>query len=79
MDAEAWAEYSENIVKKSQMERSRSCQLGSDIEGVISSVSQEIWDAWGNSNKALARRSTEMVEAKSKLQIHLHRVIPKLL
>ena len=56
------------------MERSRSCKLRNDIKNVINIVSQEIWDAWGNSNMALAQRSNEMVEAKNKLQNYLHKV-----
>lgn len=34
-----------------------------------------MWEAWGNTNNALARRAAEMLEAKEKLQIHLHKVI----
>lgn len=73
-EAESWAEASNSTVKRSQSERSRSCQLRSDIEITINGVAQEMWDAWSNTNNALARRSAEMLEAKSKLQIHLHKV-----
>ncbi|XP_046416816.1 tektin-3-like [Neodiprion fabricii] len=73
-EAESWAEASNSTVKRSQAERSRSCKLRSEIEITINAVAQEMWDAWSNTNNALARRSAEMLEAKSKLQIHLHKI-----
>lgn len=49
--------------------------MRSDIENLINGIASEIWDAWSNTNNALARRAAEMLEAKSKLQMHLHKVI----
>ncbi|XP_003484758.1 tektin-3 [Bombus impatiens] len=73
-EAESWAEVSNNVVKKSQKEREKSNQLRSDIEVAIDAVGHEMWEAWGNANNALARRAAEMLEAKEKLQIHLHKI-----
>ncbi|XP_015585345.1 tektin-3 [Cephus cinctus] len=73
-EAESWAEASNSTVKKSQNERATSCQLRSDIETMINAVAQEMWNAWSNTNNALARRSAEMLEAKSKLLIHLYKI-----
>lgn len=73
--AESWAEASNNVVKKSQTERSKSRQLISDIEIAINAVGHEMWEAWGFTNNALARRAVEILEAKENLQIHLHKVI----
>lgn len=61
-------------MKKSQTERSKSSRLQSDIEIAINAVGHEMWEAWGNTNKALSRRAAEMLEAKERLQIHLHKV-----
>ncbi|XP_029045937.1 tektin-3-like [Osmia bicornis bicornis] len=72
-EAESWMEASNSVVKKSQAERSKSNQLRSDIEIAIDAVGHEMWEAWGNTNNALARRAAEMLEAKEKLQIHLHK------
>ncbi|XP_017889436.1 tektin-3-like [Ceratina calcarata] len=72
--AETWAEASDSVVKKSQKERARSNQLRSDIDIAIDAVGHEMWEAWGNTNYALARRAAEMLEAKEKLQIHLHKM-----
>ncbi|XP_043469321.1 tektin-3-like [Leptopilina heterotoma] len=74
MNAQNWAEYSENIVKKSQMERSRSSQLRTNIEGTINSVLQETWNSWSNSNNAFTRRITELIDAKCKIQNHLNKI-----
>lgn len=78
-EAESWAEASNNVVKKSQKEREKSNQLRSDIEVAIDAVGHEMWEAWGNTNNALARRAAEMLQAKEKLQIHLHKVIKNIL
>lgn len=74
-ESESWAEASNNVVKKSQNEREKSNHLRNDIEIAINAVGHEMWEAWGNTNDALARRAAEMLEAKEKLQIHLHKVI----
>lgn len=71
---QTWAENSNRIVQRSQSERGKSAQLRSDIENLINTVATQIWDAWSNTNNALARRAAETLEAKSKLQMHLHKV-----
>ncbi|XP_018566665.1 tektin-3-like [Anoplophora glabripennis] len=69
-----WAENSNRIVQRSQSERQKSSQMRSDIENLMNTLSQEIWDSWSNTNNALARRAAEMLEVKNKLQMHLHKV-----
>ena len=73
-EQETWMEAANRIVQKSQSERNRSCQLRTDAEVLVSKVAQEIWDAWSNTNNALAYRSSELLEAKNKLQQHLQKV-----
>lgn len=48
--------------------------MRSDIANLVNEISSSIWDAWSNTNNALARRAAETLEAKSKLQMHLHKV-----
>lgn len=69
-----WAENSNRIVQRSQSERGKSAQMRSDIANLVNEISSSIWDAWSNTNNALARRAAETLEAKSKLQMHLHKV-----
>lgn len=70
----SWAENSNGIVQRSQDIRAASTQMRSDIENLINTTASEIWDSWSGTNNALARRAAETLEAKSKLQMHLHRV-----
>lgn len=69
-----WAENSNRIVQRSQDQRGKASQMRSDIENLVNAVSSEVWDSWSNTNNALARRAAEMLETKSKLQMHLHKV-----
>lgn len=69
-----WAENSNRVVQRSQAERGKSAQLRSDIENLVNMVAAEVWDAWSSTNNALARRAAEILEVKSKLQMHLHKV-----
>lgn len=62
------------IVEKSQAERNKSCQLRTDADALVNKVAQEMWDAWSNTNNALAFRSSELLEAKNRLQQHLQKV-----
>ncbi|KYN33211.1 Tektin-3 [Trachymyrmex septentrionalis] len=71
---EFWAEATNCIVKKSQMERAKSHRLRNDIDNVINAVVYEICEAWAETNKALDRRIAEMLEAKEKLQTHLYKI-----
>ncbi|CAH1099920.1 unnamed protein product [Psylliodes chrysocephalus] len=69
-----WAENSNRIVNRSQSERAKSAQMRSDSSTLINSSSQEIWDAWSNTNNALARKAAETLDNKSKVQFKLHQV-----
>lgn len=62
------------MVQRSQDQRGKSTQMRSHIENTINGVSSQIWDAWSKTNNALARRAAEVLEAKSKLQMHLQKV-----
>ncbi|KAK9732128.1 hypothetical protein QE152_g13059 [Popillia japonica] len=68
-----WAENSNRIVNRSQAERGKTAQMRSDVDNLINMVSSQIWDMWSNTNNALSRRAAEQLEAKSKLQMHLHK------
>ncbi|XP_067002251.1 tektin-3 isoform X2 [Anabrus simplex] len=71
---ESWAENSNRVVQRSQNERAKCTQLCSDGDNLISACANEIWNAWTATNNALARRSSEILETKSKLQMHLHKI-----
>lgn len=71
---ETWAQFSSRNVQRSAAERATSRQLRSDADTLIAACATEMWDAWNMSNNTLARRSAEVMEARSKLQMHLHKV-----
>ncbi|CAK9806686.1 TEKT3 [Anthophora plagiata] len=73
-EQDAWMDATNRIIKKSQMERNKSCQLRGNAEALMNKIAQEMWEAWNNTNNALAHRSSELLEAKNKLQQHLQRV-----
>ncbi|XP_065161353.1 tektin-3-like isoform X2 [Atheta coriaria] len=70
----SWAQNSNGIVLRSQNERHKTQQLASDVENLINSGASLIWDVWSSTNNALARRAAELLEAKSKIQMHLTKV-----
>ncbi|XP_001851055.2 tektin-3 isoform X1 [Culex quinquefasciatus] len=68
-----WSGSSSTRINNSHSERSKSCQLRSDAESLINAVATSVWDCWSNTNNAFNNRSSEMLEAKSKMQLHLHK------
>lgn len=74
IEQDTWIQAVNQVVKESQTERSKSYQLRTNAEALMIKITQEIWDAWNNTNNALAHRSSELLEAKNKLQQHLQMV-----
>ncbi|KAL5278295.1 TEKT3 family protein [Megaselia abdita] len=71
---EAWAQSSGTRINKSQNERGKSIQIRSEIDTLVNATTSRVWDHWSNTNNALDRRSSELSEAKNKVQLHLHKV-----
>lgn len=61
------------LLFSSQSERAKSTQLRSDAEALINACATSVWDSWSNSNNSLNRRASEVLEAKAKVQLHLHK------
>ncbi|XP_055383790.1 tektin-3-like [Condylostylus longicornis] len=75
---ESWAMSSSNRINRSQTERTKSTQLRSEAETTINAVATAVWDHWCNTNSSLERRSAETAEAKSRIQLHLHKTIQEI-
>ncbi|XP_031835196.2 tektin-3 isoform X1 [Nomia melanderi] len=73
-EQETWMDAANRIVEKSRTKRNKCSQLRSNAEVLTTKVAQEMWDAWNNTNNALAYRSSELLEAKTKLEQHLQKV-----
>lgn len=69
-----WAENSNRVTMRAQGERARSAQLRADSDNLINTCANSIWNSWNDTNSSLSRRSSETLEAKNKVQMHLHRV-----
>ncbi|XP_066601180.1 tektin-3-like [Prorops nasuta] len=69
-----WAEATNQIIQRSQVERNNSRQLRTTAEALVTKVAQELWETWSNTNNALDQRSSELLEAKNKLQQNLQKV-----
>lgn len=70
---ESWAAASSHRIARSNAARGKSAQLRSDSEAMISAVATAVWDCWTNSNNALNKRASEMMEAKNRVQLHLYK------
>ncbi|XP_017756845.1 PREDICTED: tektin-3-like [Eufriesea mexicana] len=73
-EQDTWMHATNQIVEKSQTERSKSCQLRLNAEALMIKIMQEMWNAWNDTNNALAHRSSELLGAKNKLEQHLQMV-----
>lgn len=71
---DTWAENSNRTIQRSQGERAKSAQLRTDADNLINECANNIWNSWNTTNSSLSRRATETLEAKNKLQMHLHKV-----
>lgn len=69
-----WMEASAFRVTKSQSEREKSTQFRTDVDKLINGIATSVWDCWSATNNALAKRATEMEEAKCRVQLHLQRI-----
>lgn len=71
---EQWMEASSFRVRKSQSEREKVTQFGSDVEELINGIATSVWDCWSGTNDALAKRSTQMEDAKGRVLLQVQRV-----
>ena len=71
---ETWAKYSNNNIQRSQSERGASKNMRNEIESVINSCSNDMWQEWNTVNVALNHRSQETTDARNRIQTHLSKV-----
>ncbi|XP_065221213.1 tektin-3-like [Planococcus citri] len=71
---ESWSENSNRVIQRSQNRRIKSSQLRTESENTMNECANNMWNSWNFTNSALSRRTNEILEAKNKLQMHLHKV-----
>lgn len=71
---ESWAKFSNDNIQRSQSERAASKQMRNEIESVLNSCANEMWQEWNSVNVALNQRIQETTDARNRLQTHLSKV-----
>lgn len=72
---ETWAQFSNNNIQRSQSERAASKNMRHEIESVLNSCANEMWQEWNAVNVALTQRMQESTDARNRLQTHLSKVL----
>lgn len=75
---ESWAQFSNNNIQRSQSERAASKNMRNEIESVLNSSANEMWQEWNSVNVALTQRMQESTDARNRLQTHLSKVLQEI-
>ncbi|MGH0144670.1 UNVERIFIED_CONTAM: hypothetical protein FKN15_029643 [Acipenser sinensis] len=75
---ESWAKFTDNNILRSQNERAASAKLRHDIETLLNTTSNEIWNHFNSVNVAFTNRLSEVADAKNKLQMHLAKTLQEI-
>lgn len=75
---ETWAKYSNDNIQRSQAERAASKNMRNEIECVINTCNNEMWQMWNTVNTALSNRIQETTDARNKIQTHLNRTLQEI-
>ncbi|XP_062573432.1 tektin-3-like isoform X1 [Saccostrea cucullata] len=75
---ESWARFSNDNIQRSQSERAASKAMRNEIESVLNSCANEMWQEWNAVNVALNQRMQETTDARNRLQTHLSKVLQEI-
>jgi len=75
---ESWAKFSNDNIQRSQSERAASKQMRNEIESVLNSCANEMWQEWNSVNVSLNQRIQESTDARNRLQTHLSKVLQEI-
>ncbi|RXN02141.1 Tektin-3 [Acipenser ruthenus] len=75
---ESWAKFTDNNILRSQNERAASAKLRHDIETLLNTTSNEMWNHFNSVNVAFTNRLSEVADAKNKLQMHLAKTLQEI-
>ena len=71
----SWSKFTDDNILLSQSERAASHKLRDEIEILLNTTSNEMWNQFSNVNVAFTNRISETADAKNSLQTHLAKVI----
>ncbi|XP_041076032.1 tektin-3-like [Polyodon spathula] len=75
---ESWAKFTDNNILPSQNERAASAKLRHDIETLLNTTSNEMWNHFNSVNVAFTNRMSEVADAKNRLQTHLAKTLQEI-
>ncbi|KAK3578211.1 hypothetical protein CHS0354_020580 [Potamilus streckersoni] len=75
---ETWAKFSNDNIQRSQSERAASKHMRNEIESVLNSCANEMWQEWNAVNVNLTQRIQESTDARNRLQTHLSKVLQEI-
>ncbi|XP_054455348.1 tektin-3 [Anoplopoma fimbria] len=75
---DSWSKFTDDNILLSQSERAASQKLRDEIEILLSTTSNEMWNQFNNANVAFTNRISETADAKNSLQTHLAKTLQEI-
>ncbi|XP_030611502.1 tektin-3 [Archocentrus centrarchus] len=75
---DSWSKFTDDNILHSQSERAASHKLRDEIEILLNSTSNEMWNQFNNVNVAFSNRISETADAKNSLQTHLAKTLQEI-
>uniref|UniRef100_A0A8C7Z8R1 Tektin n=1 Tax=Oryzias sinensis TaxID=183150 RepID=A0A8C7Z8R1_9TELE len=75
---DSWSRFTDDNILRSQSERATSHKLRDEIEILLNTTSNEMWNQFNNVNIAFTNRISETTDAKSSLQAHLAKTLQEI-
>nr|XP_020469515.1 tektin-3 [Monopterus albus] len=75
---DSWSKFTDDNILLSQSERAASHKLRDEIEILLNTTSNEMWNQFNNVNVAFTNRVSETADAKNSLQSHLAKTLQEI-
>ncbi|KAL3842490.1 hypothetical protein ACJMK2_020496 [Sinanodonta woodiana] len=75
---ESWARYTQENIARSQKERAASERLRGEIDAILRTCANDMWNMFNTVNNAFNMRIRETTDARNKLQSHLQRTMSEI-
>ncbi|KAM4623590.1 tektin-3 [Polymixia lowei] len=75
---DSWSKFTDDNILLSQSERASSHKLRDEIEVLLNTTSNEMWNQFNNVNVAFTNRISETADAKNSLQTHLAKTLQEI-
>ncbi|XP_034414099.1 tektin-3 [Cyclopterus lumpus] len=75
---DSWSKFTDDNILLSQSGRAASQKLRDEIEILLSTTSNEMWNQFNNANVAFTNRISETADAKNSLQTHLAKTLQEI-